>query len=208
MSNRTMVKAERMGDYIYFRTVSRARKSPGDIGISLENILRLKEKSDIIVNDGSRFALLGHNEGVNLVKIVFFWMRVDGDGTTVNGWRQEVMLPYESLMEFAEREPCPDGDSVWKALSQDEPLMPRLVFDSYRNLQAVIAIPMLRHRLFAFLSKRFHWPDSSEIRFSDDFTPHSFLFETKRRTGGSGMCGGVILHNQEDLRKSYYGVHT
>ena len=29
-----------------------------------------------------------------------------------------------------------------------------------------------------------------------------------KRANGTGMCGGIILHRQEDLKKAYYGIHT
>ena len=208
MNNRTMVKAERTENYIFFRTISRTRKSPSSMGISPKQLLRLKQENCVIANDGNRFALLGHNEGSDQVVIVFYWMHMDGDGETLTGRRQTVKLPYEALMAFAAREWNADGDNTWKALSQDQIRTPHLVFDSYKNLKAVIAIPLLRHRLFKFLSKQFQWPESSEIRFHDDFTPYSFVFDETRRAGGYGMFGGVILHNQEDLRKSSYSVHT
>ena len=41
----------------------------------------------------------------------------------------------------------------------------------------------------------------------DDFVPYNFFFR-EERTCGTGLCGGIILHGQKDLKKAYYGIHT
>ncbi len=41
----------------------------------------------------------------------------------------------------------------------------------------------------------------------DGFVPHSVFFR-EERPDGTGMCGGIIMHGQENLKKAYYGIHT
>lgn len=37
--------------------------------------------------------------------------------------------------------------------------------------------------------------------------PYSFFFR-EFRGGRAGICGGLILHNQDDIFKAYYNIHT
>ena len=57
------------------------------------------------------------------------------------------------------------------------------------------------------LMANFNWPDADEIHLTNDFMPYSFFFR-EYRNGQAGMCGGLILHGQEDMDKAYYGIHT
>ena len=66
---------------------------------------------------------------------------------------------------------------------------------------------MLRKKLGKFLANYLAWKESVRIMVYDDFVPYSFFFREERANGG-GMCGGIILHRQEDLKKAYYGIHT
>lgn len=50
----------------------------------------------------------------------------------------------------------------------------------------------------------FHW---DEIRFYNDFVPYSFFFR-EFRGGQPGICGGLILHGQENMAKAQYSIHT
>lgn len=53
----------------------------------------------------------------------------------------------------------------------------------------------------------FDWPDSNEIYLYNDFVPYSFFFR-EFRNDRAVMCGGLILHGQEDMSRAYYGLHT
>ncbi len=65
----------------------------------------------------------------------------------------------------------------------------------------------MRKKLGKFLSCHFAWKDSRKITVTDDFVPYSFFFR-EERANGTGTCGGIILHNQQNLKKAYYGMHT
>ena len=111
--------------------------------------------------------------------------------------------------EFLETCRQPDGPKEFKAISLDPSRhCPGLVFDGNRaNLRAAIDTPQVRRKLGKALAVNFNWPDADEIHLTDDFVPYSFFFR-EIRDGQARMCGGLILHSQEDMNKAYYGIHT
>ena len=62
-------------------------------------------------------------------------------------------------------------------------------------------------KLVHFLRDEFRWSRSDRIEFYDDFVPHSFVFK-EFRDGQPTMTGGLILHNQDDMQKASYSIHT
>lgn len=66
---------------------------------------------------------------------------------------------------------------------------------------------VLRRKLGRFLNNHFSWKGSRRIVVYDDFVPYSFFFQ-EERLNGNGICGEIILHGQEDLKKACYGMHT
>ncbi|MCH5174248.1 MAG: hypothetical protein J1D85_08610, partial [Bacteroidales bacterium] len=65
-----------------------------------------------------------------------------------------------------------------------------------------------RHKLGKALATNFNWPGADEVRLANDFVPYSFFFQ-EFRNGRPCLCGGLILHSQEeDMGKAYYGIHT
>ena len=80
-------------------------------------------------------------------------------------------------------------------------------FDAPNNLKNVLAVPLLRRRLVRFLRDHFHWRNGGEVRFFDDCDPFSFTFR-EYLPGRTGLCGGVILHREEELKNAYYSLHT
>jgi hypothetical protein len=84
----------------------------------------------------------------------------------------------------------------------------RIAFLSRKNLRAVAETKMLRKRLGKFMGNHFlRWKGSRQIILYDDFEPYSFFFQ-EQTPYGAGICGGVILHGRENLKKAYYGIHT
>ena len=80
---------------------------------------------------------------------------------------------------------------------------PRLVFAGNRaNLKAAIGDPRIRHKLSKALMASFNWPGADEIHLTNDFVPYSFFFR-EYRDGRTGLCGGLILHGQDDMDKAY-----
>ena len=77
----------------------------------------------------------------------------------------------------------------------------------HRNLRDVVANVTVRRKLARFLSRNFRYRNVTEIRMFNDFVPYSFFF--REMIGEqSGICGGVILHGQNDLKTAKYSIHT
>ena len=125
------------------------------------------------------------------------------------GRLRAVRLRWSKFREFLDACREPDSPKEFKAVSLDPRRdRPRLAFvGSRRNLKAAIADRRIRHKLGKTLMEHFNYPDADEIRIADDFVPYSFFFR-EFRDDKPVMCGGLILHGQEDMAKAYYGQHT
>ena len=84
---------------------------------------------------------------------------------------------------------------------------PQIVFDSRKNLRAALANGVIRRKMVRSLRDQFRWPLSDRIELFDDFVPYSFGFR-EIRNGKTEICGGLILHRQDDMTNAYYGIHT
>ena len=101
-----------------------------------------------------------------------------------------------------------DGElKQWKALSLAERRTPKLVFCSKENLHAAVSNKIVRSKLVRCLRDHFDWLSTDEIRIFNDFLPYSFFFQAYR-AGCPGICGGLILHDHQDLGRAYYSMHT
>ncbi len=204
MDDRIMVKVSVSDQCIGIRTVNRERKSPRTFYILRHELLRLRETGYLIVSDLQCFAELRRETG-DRVTVTFCWLS-EGCGGSLTGWKQTVMLPLNRLLDFAEQV-GEGGTKEWKLLSLKETFSPKLVFVDQGNLKRVVANTMIRRKLARFLSRSFHYRGATEIRLFDDFLPYSFFF--REMLGEQvGLCGGVILHGQEDMKKAYYAIHT
>ena len=207
MKDRIMVKIERTEGFLYFRTVSRIRKSLS-FAIRRTALFDVENHHAIACEDGGSFARIWLDRIHDEISIRFSWLSEHSDGT-LTGWRQTVRLPYSTLAHFAAEEYDPEGENMLKLLSCDQDRRPAMVFAGQETLRAVIAIPMLRHKLFSCLNQHFHWRNSREIVLYNDFVPYSFFFRETLCDGSDGICGGVILHGlAQGKAKAYYSVHT
>ena len=117
----------------------------------------------------------------------------------MEGVEQTVRLRWSAFRAFLETCRQPDGPKDFKAISLDVSRRPRLVFDGNQaNLRAAIGNAQVRHKLGKALMTNFDWPDADEIHLYNDFTPYSFFFR-EFRGEKSCLCGGLILHGQEDM---------
>lgn len=202
----TLIKAY-AGEYgIDIRTVSRRRKSPNRFYILRDALADLEHKPKIIVRDIRSFAVLCRNVRAGTLEIEFTWL--NGDGHELIGWQETVVLPYEQFMSFVHNSTLPGGPKEWKTLSMDSSeRQPKLIFNSRHNLCAAIQNGIVRRKLIRFLRGGFKWPDAERIELFDDFLPYSFMFR-EIKNGKEVLFGGLILHNQDDIGKAYYGIHT
>lgn len=204
LNHRTLVKVTATENCLAFRTISRCGKSPCSLYIVKQELLDgLNEfpRTSVTVNDGSSFAKLWRGLKKNTVKIHFTWLRGSSDHLT--GWEETLTLPYDGLMAIAKAQ---EG-SQWNVLSLEDPGLPKLTFCERENLHAAVNDPVVRRKLSRFLRDNFNWRDSDEIRLFNDFLPYSFFFREMRH-GQPGICGGVIFHGQEDMKKAQYSIHT
>lgn len=207
MGERTLVRAVIREEYIGLRTVSRSRRSPHRFYIPRHSLEELGYTSDnVIVHDIRSFAVLRRTVPGD-VEIEFTWLG-DARGNNVSGYQETVTLPYDGLMEGLRESVRQGGPISWRALSIDGSVnRPRFVFNSRKNLKAVLGNGILRRKLVRALRDRFQWPASECIEFYDDFEPYSFGFR-EIRNGEPGIVGGLILHGREDMKNAYYSIHT
>ncbi len=204
MNDRIMVKMTASEDWIFFRTVTKEKKSTS-LYVRRDELLSLADRGRIIAWDHS-FAVFTHDKEADTVNIRFYWVNMHS-GDSFTGRVQSVKLPFEPFMEFVEQSAFGVQPQTWSALSVESQQEPRFIFQSRKNLSAVISNKLVRRKLCKFLRDRFKWCNCTEITFTDDYIPYSFMFR-EMRNGTAGICGGLILHGQENMEKAYYEIHT
>lgn len=206
LNDRILVKAYANEHGIDFRTITRARKSPHRFYILRSILARLEREPYIVAHDIYSFAILRRDSYRGTLTIDFTWLR--GTARALSGREETVTLPYDKLMDFVRSSAQEGGPETWRALSMDvSKRRPQLVFEAKETLHNILENATIRRKLFRSLNQQFKWPDSDKICFYGDFVPYSFSF-TETRRGQQGICGGLILHGQDDMAKAYYSVHT
>lgn len=208
MNNRSLLHAHADENTIQLRTVSTRMKSPQRFFITYSELDRLQRDGSIITSDIHSFAQIRLDERRDRITFDFTWL-TGRSFNRVEGTEQAVILRWPDFRAFLENCRQPDGSQDFRAISLDmSRRRPRLIFDDNRaNLHAAIGNPLIRRKLGKALMLNFQWPDADEIHLYNDFTPYSFFFR-EFRGGQACMCGGLILHGQEDMNKAYYGIHT
>lgn len=205
-SRNTLVKAY-AGEYgIDFRTINRNRKSPHRFYIPRDDLKELEHKPKIIVQDIRSFAVLRMNTYAGTLEIEFTWL--NGDRNNISGFQQSVVVSYEKFMAFVHQSIVESGPKEWKTLSIDNSRkQPKLIFSSRKNLHEALQNATIRRKLTRFLRGGFQWPDADQIELQDDFLPYSFGFR-EIKNGEIALSGGLILHQQDDIEKAFYSIHT
>lgn len=208
MTNRIMLCAEAGENAVGIRTVSARMKSPHRFYIGYDEFDRLRQDGWAISSDIHSFVKLRLDQARDRIVFLFTWLAGRGPDH-VEGTEQTVTLRWSEFEEFLQNSHRQDGSRTFRALSLDTGRdRPRLVFDGDRkNLKAAAGRRRIRHKLGKALARNFNWPDAEEVRLYNDFTPYSFFFR-EYRDGHPCLCGGLILHNQENMEKAYYGLHT
>ena len=208
MNNRIMIKLSVSDDCISLRTFSRGYQSPQRFILTEKEMLELEEKGYLTVSDIRSFAKLALRktaEQGDVLEIDFTWLS-DAGGGKVSGMTETIRIFYEEFKEMVE-ESRKNGIQK-RMLSLEEESRVKVTFQSGRNLKAVAETKALRKKLGKFMADHFQrWKGSRQITLYDDFEPYSFFFQ-EQTPYGAGMCGGVILHGRENLKKAYYGIHT
>lgn len=208
MTDRIILKAHAYEETIAIRTYSPGTgKSPHLFYITYAELDRLTHDGSLLARDIHSFACIRLDERRDRITFEFTWLI--GTFRRMEGYEQIVRLRWSAFRAFLEACREPDGPRDFKALSLDASgYRPRLVFDGNRaNLKAAVGDPLIRRKLGKALMNNFNWAGADEIHMMNDFVPYSFFF-LEYRDGKPCLCGGLILHGQEDLSKAYYGIHT
>lgn len=205
MNSRTMVKVSAAGKSLFFRTVTRNGKSPHSFAVLRSDLRRMTQERVVTVGDAGSFAVLRYERELRRVVIRFVWLSQCGCDLT--GREETVQLSFDALMKFALESEKDPHVTQWRALSIEDAEKPQLVFCEQRNLRAALAQKAVRRKLIRFLRDNFRWKQTDRICFYDVSLPYSFFFR-EFRLGHSGICGGVILHGQDNMEKAYYAIHT
>ncbi len=206
MSDRTLVKIGVTESCVTFRTVTHDRKSPQTFYVGREKFAELAHTGAALCKDIYSFASFCADVKDGTLSIRFTWLSLDKN-CEICGWEQSVRLPYDALMAFVTDSAGKSGPSKWQALSMMSERRPKLTFSGRENLHAALENKTVRRKLVRFLRDNFQWKRTDEICFYNDLLPYSFTFQ-EFNSGCPGMCGGLILHGQEDLAKAYYSIHT
>lgn len=205
---RTMIKISADGDFISLRTYSRKYGRSKQFVIWRKELEELKAKQKLLSADGYsylRMYLHKSQEGEDVLKIEVTWL--DSSGDKLIGRLERLSITYQGFLDCIDESSCEGGKTCCR-LSLPESHRPVIEFGSRSNLGKIARMKGLRRKLGKFLERHFQWPDAVKIRIVDDgYAPYSFFFR-EERIGGTGICGGIILHGREDLRKAYYGMHT
>ena len=207
MTDRILFCAEAGGYGIDARTIS-ARMKSQRFWVCYDAFDRLEEDGSVIRCDIHSFAKIRLDPKHDRLSIDFTWLSGHSFGR-VEGTEQAVDLRWSKFREFLASCRQPDGPKEFKTVSLGPRRgRPKLIFDGNRaNLKAAIADRRIRHKLGKALMANFNWPDAEEAHIFNDFVPYSFFFR-EFRDEKPVMCGGLILHGQEDMAKAYYGLHT
>lgn len=200
---KTLVKITIIDKFLSFRTITKEQKSPHSFMIPKGLIDDLYDLTTAILceYDCGSFARIWRDPLRETVHIHFYWLH--RSGFRLVGWEQAIILPFHELMAFNKGY---SGDE-WTCLSLEQPPLPRLVFCSKNNLRAAVNEPTVRRKLSRFLRDNFRYPGADEIRLYDDLVPYSFFFQ-EVQDDRIGICGGVILHGQDNMKKAQYSLHT
>ena len=208
MNDRIMVKISANDEAVSLRTVSRGKRSPQRFILLRKELETLEEKGRILSMDICSFLeirLCKSAQEEDMLEMAFFWLGDSGRGD-ISGWKQDIRLPYDRFLKCVEAS-IRSEEKEQHLLLAKKGRGPRIEFKSRQNLKAVADTPLLRSKLGRFLARNFNWPDCGRIVVTDDFAPYSFGFSSYTPYGRD-ICGGIILHGQEDLKKAYYGMHT
>lgn len=204
MDERTLIKVSASENCIGFKTISRNRKAPRLFWVTRDTLARLEQEPEVITQDIYSFAVLRRNSITGILSINFCWLQGHRNNE-LDGWEETVTLPYDALAAFAEASAQKNGPQKWRTLSLQATMTPRIVFVDTIGLRKCLENRTVRGKLARALRDNFRGAD--RVEFYHDFVAYSFMFQSYR-AGRPSIVGGLILHDQDDLKKARYSVHT
>lgn len=207
---RTLLKLSASGECVSLRTVSRGFRSPHRFVVLEAELQELEVKRHIISSDIRSFAEMhlvkaGAEGDEDIVTVRFVWLGDTAEGK-LSGTEETLRFPWDDFRERIAESRSLDGEAV-RLLAMKDGGRPKVEFRSRGHLKDVAGMPGLRKKLGKFLASHLAWEGSVRIMVYDDFVPYSFFFQ-EEKPGGTGLCGGIILHGQENMEKAYYELYT
>ena len=167
-------------------------------------LARLEQEPEVITQDIYSFAALRLNAAARTLTISFSWLQRRYD-CELAGWEETAVLPYDALPSFMEASAQKGGPETWRVLSLQNTVTPQVVFVDTEGLRKCLENRTVRRKLARALRDNFWGAD--RVVFYHDFEAYSFMFQSYR-AGRPSITGGLILHDQNDLQKAHYSVHT
>lgn len=204
--DRIMVKASCLANGFQVRMFSRTERFLGETYVYRSTFQDLEERGYAGQHGSESYVVLQRDFCRKNVTVRFAWL--SWSGNRFSGKEETVTLDYENLMAFVRASAEPGGPQKWRGLSVvPRAAQPRMAFRCGERLRECLGNKLVRRKLVKFLRNHFQWPRAECIEFYADFEPYSFFFQ-EIRGGKPAMCGGVILHGQENMEKAYYSIHT
>lgn len=208
MNHRTMICFFATEDALMIRTISRDFRSPHRFVLLFSRLWEAREKGFSIAYDLHSFLKLRIEEtvkGKEMLSLEFSWLSKTGNNK-LTGHEERLLLSYEDLMQGIETSKAKNGKTI-RLLTAERNSYTQITFCHTKNLHQVVQNKHLRRKLGKFLCQNFRGYGDREVQIFDDFVPYSFFFQ-EESSGRHGICGGIILHGQEDLRTAHYEIHT
>ena len=205
---RTMLKLSASGECVSMRTVSRGFRSPHRFVLLEKELEELEENRYALSADIRSFAVLRLQRAVvggDVLVVRLVWLSDAAEGK-LSGTEETLRFPWDDFQEGIAESRSLDGEAV-RLLAMKDGGRPKVEFRSRGHLKDVAGMPGLRKKLGKFLASHLAWEGSVRIMVYDDFVPYSFFFQ-EEKPGGTGLCGGILLQGQEDMKKAYYEIHT
>ena len=208
MMERTILKLSVRDEFIVFQTYSRRNVRSSQFYMAADVLETMETKGVAVAMDDPHFVKLHtyvDRAGVERLCMQFTWLSVSGhDG--VHGRREFLDVDHAKFKAAMEKSRA--RQEAWQTLlSLPEEGKPPIRMNSKGNLKKVLENRTLKKKLGRFLASNFKWKSAKCIHVSDDYLPYSFFF-WEERDDGRGICGGIILHEREDLRRAHYEIHT
>ena len=205
MNQNTLVKICVSKDSLIFHTYSRHGGSSPRFFISRKKLTRLSDTGSVYARDLNNLAeiyLICRPDEQMYVHMEFYWLSVFGD-ETISGRRETIQVPLGIICSLLS---APDK-TISRVLSKEYSWRPPVIFQSRKNLHAVVSSRRLRKKLGRCLMSHFSSGRIQKVVLFDDYEPGSFYFQeyVNDKLGPSGL---LLLSGAENPKTASYSMHT
>lgn len=207
MNQNTLVKIHVSEDCLIFHTYSRHGGSSPRFFISRKKLTRLSDSGSIYARDQNNLAeiyLICRPDGKMYVHMEFYWLSIFGD-ETISGRRETIHVPLDIICPLLS---APDK-TVYRVLSKEYTRRPPVIFQSRKNLHAVVSNRRLRKKLSRCLMSHFHSGSGTiqKVVLYDDCEPGSFYFQ-EYVNDKLRLSGVLLLSGAQNPKTASYSMHT